>query len=183
MVREHEPKQPSEAHLTAGKAVDTRRFMEQIGSAEAVMLRSSRSSERIRLICADAQVNPRRARRLVRAVNMLWHYRAQAFGSASKARVQLLPRVQEVFERALMAGQYGHALGALKLQAELCGLSRDVVAGLDVPQEAPDDLDEKVRRTSDAVMNRLLAFGSNGHAGNGKANGANGSNGNGRGQA
>ena len=91
-VREHEPSQPGEAPATGGREVHTDAFVKHIAIAERAMVKSLNSGQRIEEIMSGAQVNKRRARRLIRAVNKLWHYRAQAFGTPQRSRVKILTK-------------------------------------------------------------------------------------------
>lgn len=202
-MREHDPPKAGEGHLRAGKQYQMRDVMHQIAVAEKAMLGSQKSTTRIADICAGARVNEARARRLIRSVRQLWHYRAQAFGTPGKARTLILPMAQEVYERAMLrrppklpcrrdgcgaeAGEecehrglgppdLGAAISALKLQAEICGLSKETVKELSAPDETrvPENLAQETEKVANQVIDKMLAFGSNGHGGNGKGNGSRG---------
>jgi len=173
-MREHDPKRAGEGDLTAGKPVHTRTFLRHIAITERAMVRTVRPADRLHLITTGCSVSDRRARRLIKAVNMLWHYRAQAYGTPAKARTKLLPLAQHLYEEALSKGQLTPALGALRLQAELCGLSKlDVVALPIGDVHTPGEISANTADVADRVMDRLLAHGLNGgsKSGNGKSNG------------
>lgn len=169
MPREHEPANAGEQPATGGREVSTRELVRHLAITETAMVRTQQSAARLALITAGCQVSDRRARRLIKAVNMLWHYRAQAFGTPSKARTKILPLVTNVYERALSAGNMTAALGALRLQAELCGLSKQDVAAMPVGEHDRTMISAETEAVSKAVLDRLLRHGLNG-----------GSNGNGR---
>ena len=143
--------------------------MDHIAIAERAMVRTTVSVKRVQLITSGCSVSERRARRLIKAVNMLWHYRAKAFGTPAKARTKILPKVQALFEEALAKGSYSAALGALKLEAELCGLSKQEIVELPVADEsARADVGPETERVAERVLDRLLRHGL---GGNGKGNG------------
>lgn len=181
-MREHEPAQPGEAPATGGREVHTDAFVKQIAIAERAMVKSLNSGQRIEEIMSGAQVSKRRARRLIRAVNKLWHYRALAFGTPSRSRVKILPMVTDLYEAARASGDLKAALGSLKLFAELCGLTGHDALGLPLGDETPPaKVDERAEEVAQVVMDRLMAFGLNGRgSGHSLAPGGNGSE---RGQA
>lgn len=171
-MHEQEPaKSDDPPGVRNGRNVSTQELVKHLAVTEREMVKTTNSAARLEGIMSGCQVGKRRARRLVKAVNMLWHYRAQAFGTPAKAKTKILPLVQGVFEKAMLDGNLTAALGALRLQAELCGLSKRDVAGLPMGDETPPaKVDERAKEVAQVVMERLLAFGLNGgsHGGNGR---------------
>jgi hypothetical protein len=176
-MRENEPAKSDDAPgVRNQREVSTRELVKHLAITERAMVKTVNSGDRLQDIMNGCQVGERRARRLIKAVNMLWHYRAQAFGTPGKARTKILPKVQALFEAAYAEGKYTAALGALKLESELCGLGRQDAPGLPLGDQVPAQVDDRTEEVAQQVMDRLLAFGMNGR-------GLNGGNGRGRPEA
>lgn len=140
---------------------------QRLGQVEAIMLQVSGATDRLDRICEVCGVGRRTAKRLVRSVNQLWHYRARSMGVPEKARPRLLRRAQDLTEKALLAGEWNAAAKFFAMEMQLCGLKD---GRTEVKANDPQPLtEEQGQAVEDRVLDRLLSYGSNGHSGNGRA--------------
>jgi hypothetical protein len=174
-AREHDGEDETGRQLTGGQAVGTLTLLKQIALTERSMVRTQNSADRRMMVQEACGVSEARARRLIKSVGHLWKLRAVAFGTPSKARARLLPLAEAIYSMALGKGNLNAALGAVKLQAELCGLRGPDVASLPDGDTMRGPIAPETADVAQRVLDRLLAYGahgSNGHGGNGhKGNG------------
>jgi hypothetical protein len=173
IAREFDESPEDGREYRAGQPVGTRLLLRHLAITERAMVSTQNSGERRMLVADGCGVSEARARRLIKSVQHLWKLRAHAFGAPSRARVRLMPLAEAVYAKALESGNLTAALGAIRLQAELCGLRGQDVQSLpstDAPLRAaiaPETAD-----VAERVLSRLLAYGAhgtNGHRGNDRA--------------